>query len=44
MNEIKRIRDDNSDIGKIILIYIFSGLRANELLNINRKDKKLSSA
>ena len=38
MNEIKRIRDDNSDIGKIILIYIFSGLRANELLNINRKD------
>ncbi len=38
MDEIKRIRDDNSDIGKIILIYIFSGLRANELLNIDRKD------
>lgn len=38
INEIKRIREDNSDIGKIILIYIFSGLRANELLNIDRKD------
>ena len=38
MDEIKRIRDDNSDIGKIILIYIFTGLRANELLNIDRND------
>ena len=38
MDEIKRIRDDNSDIGKIILIYIFTGLRANELLNIDRKN------
>lgn len=38
MDEIKRIRDDNSDIGKIILIYIFTGLRANELLSIDRND------
>lgn len=37
-DEIKRLREENTDIAKIILIYIFSGLRANELLNIDRKD------
>ena len=38
IDEIKRLRSENTDIAKIILIYIFSGLRANELLNIDRKD------
>lgn len=37
-DEIKRLREANTDIAKIILIYIFSGLRASELLNINKKD------
>ena len=37
-DEIKRLQEANNDVSKIILIYIFSGLRANELLNINRKD------
>lgn len=38
IDEIKRLREENTDMAKIILIYIFSGLRANELLNIDRKD------
>ncbi|MDO5812419.1 MAG: hypothetical protein Q4Q31_04905 [Bacillota bacterium] len=38
IDEIKCLRSENTDIAKIILIYIFSGLRANELLNIDRKD------
>ncbi len=37
-DEIKRIKEDNNNIAKIILIYIFTGLRANELLNIDRKN------
>ena len=37
-DEIKRLKEENTDMAKIILIYIFSGLRANELLNIDRKD------
>ena len=37
-DEINRLREENTDIAKIILIYIFSGLRASKLLNINRKD------
>ena len=37
-DEIKRLREANTPEAKIILIYIFSGLRANELLNIDRKD------
>ena len=36
--EIKALMNDNSDIAKIILIYIFSGLRANELLKIKREN------
>lgn len=38
IDEIKRLKDENTTTAKIILIYIFSGLRANELLNIKRKD------
>ncbi len=37
-DEIKRLREENNDTAKIILIYIYSGLRANELLNIDRND------
>lgn len=37
-DEITCLKELNNDVAKIILIYIFSGLRANELLNINRKD------
>lgn len=37
MDEIKTLIDDNSDIAKIVLIYIYSGLRASELLNIPRE-------
>lgn len=37
-DEIKRLREANDDMAKIILIYIYSGLRANELLNIDRSD------
>ena len=33
-NEIKMLIDDNSDAAKIVLIYIYTGLRANELLSI----------
>ena len=36
--EIRLMMNDNDDIAKILLIYIFSGLRANELLNIKRED------
>ncbi|MGN1181445.1 MAG: tyrosine-type recombinase/integrase [Faecalibacillus sp.] len=36
--EIRLLMNDNDDIAKILLIYIFSGLRANELLNIKRED------
>ena len=36
-DEIKTLIDDNSDIAKIVLIYIYSGLRASELLNIPRE-------
>lgn len=36
--EIKVLIEDSSDIAKIILIYIFSGLRANELLKIRREN------
>lgn len=36
--EIRVLMNDNDDIAKILLIYIFSGLRANELLNIKRED------
>lgn len=38
IDEIKMLMNDNSDIAKIILIYIFTGLRASELLNIPRKN------
>lgn len=37
-NEITCLKELNNDVAKIILIYIFSGLRANELLNIDRKN------
>ena len=37
-SEIKALINDNSNIAKIILIYIFTGLRANELLNIKREN------
>ena len=37
-DEIKCLQEANNDVSKIILIYIFSGLRANELLNIDRND------
>ena len=37
-DEIRALMSDNSDTAKIILIYIFTGLRANELLNIPRKN------
>lgn len=36
--EIKLLIDNNSDEAKIVLIYIFTGLRASELLNIPRKN------
>ena len=38
IDEIKHLREENTPTAKIILIYIFSGLRANELLNIDRKN------
>lgn len=38
IDEIKRLKDENTDMAKIVLIYIYSGLRANELLNIDRND------
>lgn len=37
-DEIQRLREENTDMAKIVLIYIYSGLRANELLNIDRND------
>lgn len=37
-DEIKMLINENSDIAKILLIYIFTGLRANELLNIKREN------
>lgn len=37
-DEIRALMSNNSDTAKIILIYIFTGLRANELLNIPRKN------
>lgn len=37
-DEIQRLRKENTDMAKIVLIYIYSGLRANELLNIDRND------
>lgn len=37
-NEIQCLREENTDMAKIVLIYIYSGLRANELLNIDRND------
>ena len=37
-DEIQRLREENTDMAKIVLIYIYSGLRANELLNIDRSD------
>lgn len=37
-SEIKVLIEDNSDTAKILLIYIFSGLRANELLKIKREN------
>uniref|UniRef100_UPI0025F37CE5 tyrosine-type recombinase/integrase n=1 Tax=Thomasclavelia sp. TaxID=3025757 RepID=UPI0025F37CE5 len=43
MEEIKLLMNDNSDIAKIVLIYIFTGLRANELLNIPRKNIYIDS-
>ena len=39
-NEIKMLIDDNSDAAKIVLIYIYTGLRANELLSIERNKIK----
>lgn len=38
IEEIKTLMNDNSSTAKIILIYIFTGLRANELLNIPRNN------
>lgn len=38
IEEIKTLMKDNSNASKIILIYIFTGLRANELLNIPRSN------
>ena len=37
-DEIQCLREENTDMAKIVLIYIYSGLRANELLNIDRND------
>lgn len=37
-DEIKTLINENSDMAKILLIYIFTGLRANELLNIKREN------
>lgn len=42
-DEIKVLINNNSDTAKIILIYIFSGLRASELLNIPRKNIHLNT-
>lgn len=36
--EIKTLISNNTDEAKIVLIYIFTGLRASELLNIPRKN------
>lgn len=37
-NEIKALMNDNSPMSKIILVYIFTGVRANELLRIDRSN------
>lgn len=38
LEEIKSLENDNIELSKLILIYIFSGLRVNELLNIKREN------
>lgn len=44
IKEIKALMNDNSNASKIMLIYIFTGLRANELLNIPRNNIHLNES